>query len=205
MWNIIYWGSLLFGSVFNQFFTRYWQSGHFKVWGRVKQTAKGLVIRMIAGAVAIVIGFFLVFVVLKVRDVSGIKAVALILTNVINMLQLVVLLAYGLFNLPIYLWKCADNKLALYDELKHAEKVRMEYRSALADFYTIVSQCRNMIQNHRSGANTEYMDILESELPKKDLEGTVINYSSNFVLENLKYGEEVSEEYIANVRYQFRV
>jgi len=46
--------------------------------------------------------------------VSGIKAVALILTNVINMLQLVLLLAYGLFNLPIYLWKKADNKQQLY-------------------------------------------------------------------------------------------
>lgn len=34
----------------------------------------------------------------------------MIISNVINMLQLVVLLAYGLFNLPIYLWKFADNK-----------------------------------------------------------------------------------------------
>ncbi len=40
MWNVIYWGSLLFGSVLSQFFTRYWQSGHFKVWDRTKQTLK---------------------------------------------------------------------------------------------------------------------------------------------------------------------
>jgi hypothetical protein len=109
----------------------------------------------VAGAIALAVVFFVVFVVCRVRDVSGIKvsraafkliqAVALILTNVLNMLQLVVLLAYGLFNLPIYLWKCADKKQSLYKELERAETVRKEYREAVADFYMIVSQCRNMI------------------------------------------------------------
>lgn len=65
---------------------------------------------MIAGGIAVVLMFVLVFVIIKVRDVSGIKAVALILSNVVNMLQLVILLAYGLLNLPIFLWKYADNK-----------------------------------------------------------------------------------------------
>ncbi len=54
--------------------------------------------------------FFLIFVVIKVKNINGFKAVAMIISNVINMLQLVILLAYGLFNMPIYLWKCADNK-----------------------------------------------------------------------------------------------
>jgi hypothetical protein len=40
MWNIIYWGSVLFGSVLNQFFTKYWQMGHFTVCDRVKHTIK---------------------------------------------------------------------------------------------------------------------------------------------------------------------
>ena len=83
---MIYWGGVLFGSVLNQFFSQYWKSGHFKVWDRVKQTLKSLIIRIIAGGIAIVVMFVIVFVILKVRDVSGIKAVALILSNVINML-----------------------------------------------------------------------------------------------------------------------
>ena len=60
--------------------------------------------------------FVLVFIVIKVKNenINGVKAVALIMSNVINMLQLVLLLAYGLFNMPIYLWKCADNKQILY-------------------------------------------------------------------------------------------
>ena len=126
------------------------------------------------------------------------------MSNVINMLQLVVLLAYGLFNMPIYLWKCADNKQILYSELEKAENIRMEYRTAVADFHTIVSQCRNMIANNRTGANTYYMDILEEELPEKDLEGTIISYSSNFTLD-LNSGQEITEDFIANIRFQFRV
>ena len=47
---------------------------------------QSLVIRIVAGAIAVTIMFFLVFVVLKVRDISGIKAVALIFSNVLNML-----------------------------------------------------------------------------------------------------------------------
>lgn len=66
--------------------------------------------RIIALAILGAVLFFLVFVVLKVENINGFKAVAMIISNVINMLQLVILLAYGLFNLPIYLWKYADNK-----------------------------------------------------------------------------------------------
>jgi len=110
MWNVIYWGSMLFGSVLSQFFTRYWQNGHFRVWDRIKSTIKGLLVQIIALAVVGAVLFFLVFVVIKVENINGFKAVAMIISNVINMLQLVVLLAYGLFNLPIYLWKCSDNK-----------------------------------------------------------------------------------------------
>lgn len=156
--------------------------------------------RIIAAAVVGIVLYVLVFFVIKVKNINGIKAVAMIMSNVINLLQLVLLLAYGLFNMPIYLWKCADNKQLLYNELERADEIRLEYRTALTDFHTVVSQCRNMIGQHRTGANTEYMDILEKELPEKDLEGSVIAYSSNFKLD-LEDSANVTEDYIANVRY----
>ena len=68
-------------------------------------------------------------------------------------------------------------------ELERAETVRKDYREAVADFYMTVNQCRNMISNHRTGSNTEYMDILDKELPKKDLEGATISHSSFFTLD----------------------
>lgn len=74
----------------------------------------------------------------------------------------------------------------------------------MSDFHTVVSQCRNMIAHHRTGSNTAYMDILEKELPEKDLDGVVISYSSNFKLD-LEDSENVTADYIANVRNQFRI
>lgn len=40
LWNIVYWGSLVFGTIFSNFLTRYWQSGHFTVGRRIKHVLK---------------------------------------------------------------------------------------------------------------------------------------------------------------------
>jgi hypothetical protein len=42
LWNIVYWGSLVSGTVFSTFFTRYWQSGHFSITRRVIHALKVL-------------------------------------------------------------------------------------------------------------------------------------------------------------------
>jgi hypothetical protein len=88
-----------------------------------------------------VVLFFLVFTVFKIKNenINEVKAVAMIISNVVNMLQLVILLAYGLFNMPIYLWKCADNKQILYKELQRAYKTKREYRESLNEYRTIIS------------------------------------------------------------------
>jgi hypothetical protein len=48
------------------------------------------------------------------------KVIILVLNTVYAMLFLVFLLAYGLFFLPVYLWKNGDNKAILYRELERA-------------------------------------------------------------------------------------
>ena len=40
LWNIVYFGSLVTGTVLSNFLTRYWQSGHFTVMRRVKHALK---------------------------------------------------------------------------------------------------------------------------------------------------------------------
>ena len=37
---------------------------------------------------------------------NGVMSIAMIMSSIYNMLVLVSLMGYGLFNLPIYLWKC---------------------------------------------------------------------------------------------------
>lgn len=48
------------------------------------------------------------------------------------------------------------------------------------------------------------MDVLLKEMPDKDLEGQSIGHSSYFKIE-LKKNQEVTEDFIANIRYQFKL
>lgn len=120
LWNIIYWGSLVHGTILNKFFSKYWTSGHFTVGGKIKHSFKVIKINIltlfqnliklaIAGIVALIIFGAIAYFVIGLEGMNGAKAAILILANVYSMLFLVILLAYGLFNLPLYLWKYADN------------------------------------------------------------------------------------------------
>lgn len=59
-----------------------------------------------------------------------------------------------------------------------------------------------MIEKHKNHKNEIYMDELEKELPSKDLEGQQIAVTG-FKME-IPEGQEVNEDYIAEVRNRFR-
>jgi hypothetical protein len=61
------------------------------------------------------------------------------MSSLYNLVILSALLSYGLFNLPLYLWNLGDLSARLGELLERAEGVRVEYRSALVEFYLIVS------------------------------------------------------------------
>lgn len=94
---------------------------------------------IIAGVIALAIFGSIAYFAIGLDGINGIKAALLIMANVYSMLFLVILLAYGLFNLPLYLWKYGDNQHNLYKELETADDIRKQYRAALVDFHTKVS------------------------------------------------------------------
>ena len=40
IWNIAQWGTILFGTVLNKFFQKYWTSGHFNIGRRIVHALK---------------------------------------------------------------------------------------------------------------------------------------------------------------------
>jgi hypothetical protein len=157
---------------------------------------------IIAGAIvfgllaALVLGYLL-------PHIEGLKSIAMIMSSLYNMLVLCLLMGFGLFNLPIFLWKFHDHRESLYAELQRADQVRRDYRESMAEFYVVVNKCKNLIANHKTSKNAEFMDVLASEMPEKDLEGQTIGQSKNFQLD-IKKGAEVSEDFIAEIRNQFK-
>lgn len=79
---------------------------------------------MVAGIIALIIFGSIAYFAIGLNGMNGVKAALLIMANVYSMLFLVILLAYGLFNLPVYLWKYADNSHQLFKELETAEDIR---------------------------------------------------------------------------------
>jgi hypothetical protein len=120
------------------------------------------------------------------------------------MFVLTLLLGYGLFFLPLNLWKRSDNQAILYKELETAHQVFREYREALTEFHTITSQIKNLCSNHRTGENTRFLDIMLDEIPEKDLEGQQIAHSQYFHLD-IKEGRAINEDFLAEIRYKFKL
>jgi hypothetical protein len=61
------------------------------------------------------------------------------MSSLYNMVVLAGLLAYGLFNLPIFLWGLGDLEGRLFELMQRVETVKTEYRASLVEFYFIVA------------------------------------------------------------------
>jgi hypothetical protein len=162
---------------------------------------------IIAGALVFAILAAIIYGFKLNSKLDGLKSVAMIMSSLYNLFILACLLSYGLCNLPLYLWQACDHRTRLGDLLERAESVRGEYRAALVEFYLIVSQCKNMIATKKTGENAVYMEMLEEEIPKKDLEGQSLGgvSTTNFQLDNLRKDQVVDEDFIAEVRNIFKI
>ena len=76
------------------------------------------------GIIALIVFGLIAYFAIGLNGINGVKGALLIMSNVYSMLVLVILLAYGLFNLPVFLWKYGDNKSNLFTELERAEDIR---------------------------------------------------------------------------------
>jgi hypothetical protein len=64
-----------------------------------------------------------------------------------------------------------------------------------------------MLATKKTGENAVYMEMLEEEIPKKDLEGQSLGgvSTTNFQLDNLRKDQVVNEDFIAEVRNKFKI
>ncbi len=104
-WNVIYWCNFVCGSILNTFFQRYWRTGHYsliqKILQAIKNLIKMLLIMGVLGGIAILVIYFW----MKGEGINSGKAMLLILSNMYGLLILVLLLGFGLFQVPISIWK----------------------------------------------------------------------------------------------------
>ena len=203
LWQVVYWGNLLFGSLFNKFFQFYWVSGHFSIGSRIKFTLKKLLIRIIICLVVLTVLIIVGYTWLKDQFKIVAFATILIMSNVYGTLLLVVLLSYGLALMPFSVWNRSNNSQMVFEKLMDAEQIYSEFKDARQEFTKEVSICRNLVSAHRNGFNQQYMDVLAEEIPSEDLDGMTI-FSHDYFRMDLREGRQVDEEIIATRRYALK-
>lgn len=162
VWNVVYFGNIICGTVLNKFLQKYWQSGHFSTCSRIKFALKQLLIPLIF--LVLVLGALAAVVQLvpalhdyrNTETLDSIKAGILVLSNFYGQLVMVLLLSYGLFKVPVFLWRRADNTGILMDKVRHADPYYRKFRDALLEFHKQASICRNLAMRHESPTNSHF-------------------------------------------------
>jgi len=138
LWNIVFWGSTLTGSVSMNFYKIYWTSGRFSIKSKSIFAIRKLLIN-IAVAIAILLACIgLLYLFNKKNMVNFFKQgqnSIVILSNTYSMAILILLLSHGLIKLPIFLWKNTNVLYKLHNNLSRAEKVKKEYKKAVLEYY----------------------------------------------------------------------
>ena len=87
VWNVVYFGNIICGTVMNKFLQKYWQSGHFSTWSRIKFALKKVSVMLIILLVLLlVLGCLFTFIPAlhdyrKIETLDSFKAVVLVLSN----------------------------------------------------------------------------------------------------------------------------
>jgi hypothetical protein len=207
LWFIVYWGTIVTGSILMQFLKRYWTCGQFSVGSKVKFVLKKMFVQILAMvAVFSTLSGFLIFYMKKDAKnlMKSLNTAVLIYSNIYAMSILVILLAHGLFKLPISLWKYKDNRYNLLNALSRADTVRRAYRTSLIEYHEQISICKTLEEQHATGYNRRFFDILMNEIPDHDLDGQKISHLKSIGGLEVKNGK-VDENLIAQVRYQHKL
>ena len=110
LWQLVFWGTILTGTVLMTFFKMYWQSGHFTRRQRIAFALKRIKTLVLYAIIALgALTGVLLYVFegeTEKRSVleQGVNA-AMIASYTYSMVVLVLLLSHGLVKLPLYLWR----------------------------------------------------------------------------------------------------
>lgn len=138
------------------------------------------------------------------ETLESVKAGILVLSNLYGQLVMVILLSYGLFRVPVFLWRRADKKGILMDRLRHADIYYRKYRDATLELHKQVSICRNLAEKYQDVGNRQFFKQLLAELPDSlgPEEDKIVTNKDMYMV--VKKGQVVGEDFIAQIRMQFK-
>jgi hypothetical protein len=175
LWMLVFWSTVLTGTVLMQFYNYYWSSGQFSRWGKAKFALNRIKVLAILAILGLIIfaGILLYF--FEHTIVYQLINAAMIGNYTYSMVVLVLLLSHGLSKMPFYLWRSNTTYYGLLNDLERADAVKRAYKESKLEYHEVMTICRITAEKHADPYNTRYLDKLLDEIPTVDLDGNKVH------------------------------
>lgn len=171
-WRVIYWTSQVLTWLLLPLMQSYTKAGEFSVWGKLRSALIDNAIYY--GSYLLIVGVLLLYIALRpdvYLDGSQLRAIAASASNTWGLFWLVLLLGYGLVEVPRWLWNSACPQFMLNQGYFKSAKLSHERAEAwdhLNDLLQSLQSIGSSIGNNHP--LRQHMDTVESRVPSELLD-----------------------------------
>lgn len=164
-WAVLWWGTMILSWLAFPLLSSFFQAGHFTVWERcVRAIKENIILYAVLGVIGIIAVLFLWKTAQMSRD--AFLAFMLSLANAYGLVLTVVLMGYGLVDIPRYLWRKANRTETLRYYCVMAFKYKEGIETAKEDLLKtlkVVKSIADRVNDH--DPYRPYVDVILSKCP----------------------------------------
>lgn len=167
LWRVIYWSSQLLSWILLPIMQSYVYAGDFSVWGKFKTAMFENAIWY--GSYLIIFGGLLIYVALKPElnlNTESLKLIGITASNTWGLLLLVLLLGYGLVDLPRKLWNMTLSTFRHENALFKVAKLSTEKEDADEELATLLNEVKKASEEIKYNSELrKYLDVIIDKCP----------------------------------------
>ncbi|XP_065663092.1 G-protein coupled receptor-associated protein LMBRD2 [Hydra vulgaris] len=171
LWRVIYWSSQLLSWIILPMMQSYVYAGSFTVWGKIKTALYENAIWY--GSYLVIFGALLIYVALKPElaiNSDSLKLIGITASNTWGLLLLVLLLGYGLVELPRTSWNMSRSDLRLehtYFKVSKLSTSKEDADEELADTLSLVKKASEEIKYNSN--LRKHLDVIIKKCPESSV------------------------------------
>jgi len=200
---ILYWISIILNFVFLRFQLSYWNQGHPTLRERVIATLKSLSkLLMIFGIVFLII-LLIAFIKFGANTADVLLTTAKLLNYVYCFIHCIVLLGYGLIELPYYIYEFTNTSSKLENLLKNVESFVNEYQKSMnqlfADKIYLLELCTK-VKNNKEHQSREFAISIEKDLIRYNITfNNLVHFSRTKPSIEIESNKEIDNDELAAI------
>ena len=167
LWRVIYWSSQFLSWILLPIMQSYVYAGDFTVWGKFKTAMFENAIWY--GSYLVIFGGLLIYVALKPElnvDTESLKLIGITASNTWGLLLLVLLLGYGLVDLPRKAWNMSLPYLRLENTLFKVAKLSTEKEDADEELSKLLTEVKSASEEIKYNSDLrKYLDVVIDKCP----------------------------------------